>query len=132
MQAARRGLVLIAERLEAMNVDGVVAAAPQFETLEVPSTGSELVDAIAPLWSTEKRTISPVRRLVTDGERSNRGSTVKSSGLRVLPAAVATETRMKKTLLSACFDRLRNDAFAAHTDECLKKMGPPPFDEPPF
>jgi len=44
-------------------------------------------------------------------------------------AALATETRMKKTLLTAVYERLPNDAFAEHVDQCLRQMGPPPFDK---
>jgi len=44
-------------------------------------------------------------------------------------AATATETRVKTTLLTACTDRLPNDAMADHLHACLKAFGPPPFDK---
>ena len=42
-------------------------------------------------------------------------------------AAMATETRMKKTLLSAIYERLPNDALAEHVTTCFRRMGMPPF-----
>ena len=47
LQAARKGIGLIAQRLETMGVDGVLDAAPSFEGLDLPRTGSRVVDAIA-------------------------------------------------------------------------------------
>ena len=44
-------------------------------------------------------------------------------------AAAATETRLKKTLLSAVYERLPNQAFTEHLGACLRTMGPPRFDE---
>ena len=44
-------------------------------------------------------------------------------------AAVATETRMKRTLLTAVYERLPNDALAEHVHACLEKMGPTSFDK---
>jgi len=42
-------------------------------------------------------------------------------------AALATDTRMKRTLLSACYDRLRNDVLAAALQANLKLVGGPRF-----
>ena len=47
LEAARKGIGLIAQRLEAMGLDGVLSAAPNFEQMELPGTGSKVVDAIA-------------------------------------------------------------------------------------
>lgn len=47
VDAARKGIGRIAERLETMGVDGVLSAVPTFEGLEIPPTGSKIVDAIA-------------------------------------------------------------------------------------
>jgi aminobenzoyl-glutamate utilization protein B len=42
-------------------------------------------------------------------------------------AALATDTRMKRTLLSACYDRLPNDALAGALQANLKLVGGPRF-----
>ena len=42
-------------------------------------------------------------------------------------AALATETRLKVRHLTACYDRLRNDALAEAMNENLKAVGPPRF-----
>jgi hypothetical protein len=47
LDAAHKGIDLIAQRLETMGVDGVLKAAPLLEDLQIPRTGSTLVDAIA-------------------------------------------------------------------------------------
>lgn len=44
-------------------------------------------------------------------------------------AALATDTRMKRTLLSACYDRLANDALAGALQANLKLVGAPQFTE---
>lgn len=43
-------------------------------------------------------------------------------------ACTATETKFKKRLLAAIYSRLPNDAFADFCGECLKAVGPVPFD----
>jgi len=43
-------------------------------------------------------------------------------------AAMATETRLKHTLLTGVYPRLPNDAFAEYADQCFRLMGPPRFD----
>lgn len=47
LDAARQGVGLIAERLEEFGLETVLASVPSFEGLELPKTGSEIVDAIA-------------------------------------------------------------------------------------
>jgi len=42
-------------------------------------------------------------------------------------AALATETRCKVTLLTACYNRLPSEALADHLHACLTTLGPPPF-----
>jgi len=44
-------------------------------------------------------------------------------------AALATETRMKRTVLTACYNRLANDAIAGALDRNLRHVGAPDFDQ---
>lgn len=44
-------------------------------------------------------------------------------------AALATETRMKRTVLTACYNRLANDAIAGALDRNLRQVGAPAFDQ---
>ena len=44
-------------------------------------------------------------------------------------AALATETKMKRTILAACYNRLGNDAIAGVLDANLRLVGAPQFDD---
>lgn len=43
--------------------------------------------------------------------------------------AIATETQMKHTLLTAIYNRLPNDVLVEHLQKCLQAVGPTPFDK---